>query len=58
MSRARARSVRQRLIDGYGVSAARLDAEGMGYLAPVASNIDEAGREQNRRVEVVLLGLP
>ncbi len=58
VSRARARSVRQRLIDGYGVSAARLDAEGMGYLAPVASNIDEAGREQNRRVEVVLLGLP
>ncbi len=56
ISRARARAVRQRLIESYGISAARLDAEGMGYLAPVASNLDTDGRESNRRVEVVLLG--
>ena len=56
VSRARAQSVRQRLIDRHGVTAARLDAEGMGYLAPLASNLKDAGREQNRRVEVVLLG--
>lgn len=58
VSRARARSVRQRLIDHHGVNPARLDAEGMGYLAPLASNLQAAGREQNRRVEAVLLGEP
>ena len=56
VSRARARSVRQRLIESYGIAEERLDAEGMGYLAPVASNLTAEGRDQNRRVEVVLLG--
>ena len=56
ISRARARSVRQRLVDRYDVSADRMDAEGMGYLAPIASNLEAAGRDANRRVEVVLLG--
>ena len=56
LSRRRAQSVRQRLIERYGVDPARLAAEGMGYLAPVASNLEEAGREANRRVEAVLLG--
>lgn len=55
ISRARARSVRQRLIDTYGVDAGRLDAEGMGYLAPRASNLSADGREANRRVEAVVL---
>lgn len=55
LSRRRAASVRERLISDYGVPASRLDAEGMGYLAPVASNLDAAGREANRRVEAVLL---
>ncbi len=55
ISRARARSVRQRLIDSYNVAPDQMDAEGMGYLAPMASNLDAAGRDQNRRVEVVLL---
>ncbi|WP_295311454.1 OmpA family protein [Roseobacter sp.] len=55
VSRARARSVRQRLVDQYGIDGSRLDAEGMGYLAPVASNLTDAGRSLNRRVEAVLL---
>ena len=55
VSRARAASVRQRLIDDYSVPEAQLDAEGMGYLAPVASNLTAEGRERNRRVEAVLL---
>ncbi|MEM7521233.1 MAG: OmpA family protein, partial [Pseudomonadota bacterium] len=50
--------VRQRLIDEFGVPAAQLDAEGMGYLSPIASNLDPAGRDRNRRVEVVILGGP
>ncbi|MFK7744804.1 MAG: OmpA family protein [Roseobacter sp.] len=57
LSRARARSVRDRLITQYGVAADRLDAEGMGYLSPVASNLTPEGRDQNRRVEAVLLNV-
>lgn len=55
LSRRRARSVRARLIDEFGVDAGRIEAEGMGYLAPVASNLTAAGRDANRRVEVVVL---
>lgn len=55
LSRRRAQSVLDRLVSRYGVPGAQLDAEGMGYLAPVASNLTEAGREANRRVEAVLL---
>lgn len=55
ISKQRAQSVRLRLIEAHGVDAGRLDAEGMGYLAPLASNLTEPGREQNRRVEAVVL---
>lgn len=55
ISRARAASVRDRLVERYGVNASRLRAEGMGYLAPVASNLTEAGRDRNRRVEAIVL---
>lgn len=54
LSRERARSVRERLISRYGVDADQLEAEGMGYLAPLSSNLTEGGREANRRVEVIL----
>lgn len=57
VSRARAVSVRERLISVYDVDAAQLDAEGMGYLAPVAPNLTPDGRERNRRVEAVLLNV-
>ena len=55
LSRRRAQSVRARLIDAYGLDPGRMDAQGMGYLSPIASNLNEAGREANRRVEVVVL---
>ncbi|WP_262386370.1 Outer membrane protein A [Roseobacter fucihabitans] len=57
VSRARARSVRARLIEDYGIEPARLDAEGMGYLAPVATNATAQGRSQNRRVEAISLNV-
>ncbi|QFT57954.1 Outer membrane porin F precursor [Sulfitobacter sp. THAF37] len=56
LSRRRAQSVRQRMIDRFGIDGARMEAEGMGYLSPIASNLEEEGREENRRVEVVVLG--
>jgi OOP family OmpA-OmpF porin len=54
LSRARARAVRDVLIDRYGAAAGRVQAEGVGYLAPRATNLTEEGRRQNRRVEVML----
>lgn len=55
LSRRRARSVRDRLVDSYGVDAAQLSVRGIGYLAPRETNETEAGRNRNRRVEVVLV---
>ena len=55
LSKKRAQSVRQRLIDAHQVDPARLDAEGMGYLAPTATHLTPEGRTENRRVEAVLL---
>jgi outer membrane protein OmpA-like peptidoglycan-associated protein len=37
-----------------GIEAARLSASGLGEAKPVASNDDAAGRQQNRRVEIVI----
>jgi len=53
ISTERARAVMQALIER-GVPPARLEARGVGYLAPVQSNQTEAGRALNRRVELVL----
>lgn len=55
LSKRRAESVRARLVEAYGIDPARVQAEGMGYLAPIASNLSPAGREANRRVEAILL---
>jgi len=54
LSRARAEAVRTYLIERFGVSAGQLAAEGVGYLAPRANNASDEGRQQNRRVEVVV----
>lgn len=58
ISRERAQSVRRRLIEVHSISAARLEAEAVGYLSPIATNRTEAGRTDNRRVEAVLLPAP
>ena len=55
LSKRRAASVLERLVSAHGVPRAQIAAEGMGYLAPIASNLTPEGREANRRVEVVLL---
>lgn len=53
LSRRRAASVVKALTEGHGIDAARLTPAGVGFLAPVASNRGDAGRGQNRRVELV-----
>lgn len=55
LSKRRAASVRDRLIKAHGVDPARIEAEGMGYLSPIASNLSPDGRRANRRVEAILL---
>ena len=55
LSRQRAEAAERYLVQRHGIDPSRLSAEGAGYLAPVASNLTAEGREQNRRVEVVLL---
>ena len=49
----RAGSVVEALVSGHHVEAPRLQPVGVGPVAPIASNATEAGRAQNRRVEIV-----
>ena len=55
LSRDRANSVRTELVAG-GVDASKIAAEGFGETRPVATNDTPAGRQQNRRVEIVIVG--
>lgn len=54
LSQRRAEAVRQGLID-YGVSPSRLIAEGRGEADPRATNATPEGRQQNRRVELIVM---
>jgi OOP family OmpA-OmpF porin len=54
LSEKRANSVRQYLIDKFGIDGSRLTAVGYGLTKPVAGNDTEEGRQQNRRVEAVI----
>ncbi len=53
LSRRRAESVIAYLGTKHGVQAGRLKGQGVGPLAPVASNKTDEGRAKNRRVELV-----
>jgi OOP family OmpA-OmpF porin len=55
LSEERAASVRAALVAG-GVDASKISSRGFGESQPVAENSSAAGRQQNRRVEVVVLG--
>ncbi|MFA5321208.1 MAG: OmpA family protein [Smithella sp.] len=54
LSEARANSVRQYLIDKFGIDESRLTAKGYGENNPIASNETAEGRQENRRVEAVM----
>lgn len=53
LSQRRASAVTSTLV-GYGVQAGRVVAVGRGEDAPVASNLTPEGRQQNRRVEIII----
>lgn len=54
ISKRRAASVRARLIDAYGIPPKQIEAQGVGYLSPIDTNLTEEGRQKNRRVEAIL----
>ena len=57
LSQRRADSVRSYLVRS-GIGSGRLTASGMGTSDPVAGNDSAAGRQQNRRVEVIVSNPP
>ncbi|MEZ5331042.1 MAG: OmpA family protein [Thermoanaerobaculia bacterium] len=56
LSKARADAVKDWLIERHGIAAERLRTMGLGSTQPKDSNDSEAGRQQNRRVELVRIG--
>lgn len=57
LSQARANSVRESLL-ARGIEPNRILAQGYGETMPIASNATAAGRQQNRRVEIVIADVP
>ena len=53
LSRQRAEAVRQFLVQN-GVNPKNISARGLGEAYPVVSNNSEAGRLQNRRVQIII----
>ena len=53
LSKARAASVVDALVKQHGIAASRLMPHGASSIAPVATNRTDAGRAENRRVELV-----
>jgi OOP family OmpA-OmpF porin len=54
LSENRANSVRQYLIDKFGIDGSRMTAVGYGYSKPIATNDTKEGRQKNRRVVAVM----
>ncbi|MFU8818009.1 MAG: OmpA family protein [Pseudomonadales bacterium] len=55
LSERRAAAVKQQLIGDFGVDASRLEAVGKGQSEPAASNDTPEGRQNNRRVVLVMI---
>lgn len=55
LSTARATTVVRFFIEELNIDPKRLEAAGYGEYHPIASNDDAAGRQKNRRVDIVLL---
>ena len=53
LSKRRATAVVRELTTRFGIASERLSPDGVGPLAPVATNETKEGREKNRRVELV-----
>lgn len=56
LSKRRADSVKHWLVENHGIAAERLRTMGLGSTQPKDTNDTDAGRQQNRRVELVRIG--
>lgn len=54
LSKKRADQVKAYLVDNLKVASGRIHAAGLGAQNPIASNETEEGRQENRRVEIVI----
>lgn len=54
LSQKRAQAVVNALTKEHGIPASQLTAKGVGEYSPVANNMSDEGKKQNRRVELVL----
>ncbi len=54
LSQARANSVKDYLVEKFGIAGDRLQAMGYGPNKPIATNATAEGRQKNRRVEAVV----
>ena len=54
LSQERAESVKQYMINAMRIQSFRLIATGYGETRPIASNETEAGRQRNRRIDIVI----
>lgn len=55
LSQLRAEKIKTYLVEKLGVSPSLLDARGFGESNPVAANNTQIGRQQNRRVDIIVL---
>lgn len=53
LSKQRADAVVANLVNNYQIAANRLQAQGVGPYAPASNNTSDAGKQKNRRVELV-----
>lgn len=53
LSKERAQAVKGALIKDFGIDASRMQTDGLGAAAPVASNSTSVGKASNRRVEII-----
>ncbi|ACM19970.1 peptidoglycan-binding outer membrane protein, OMP_b-brl, OmpA and OmpA domain-containing [Geotalea daltonii FRC-32] len=54
LSRRRAESVTNYLVDKFGIDRSRLSSTGYGFKHPVADNGTEAGKQKNRRIDAII----
>ena len=55
LSKKRAASVKDALVNSFGVSPEQLSTDGKGETNPVASNDTVLGKAKNRRTEFILM---
>jgi OOP family OmpA-OmpF porin len=56
LSEARANAIKDQLVKN-GIAPERIEVEGRGQEAPIASNLTEEGRSMNRRIELIVTNL-